>query len=134
MSALLDWLANNESALSAVAAIIAIIAGIAVSFRLILSRVPGDAQRPKFLSQKRNIALISFGLIALALVLILATNKPTPSGQTAVARLTKLTGKPSVAVLPLNYFSDDQTKSYLAEGIADELIWLRERMGEDSTS
>ena len=125
----MDWLANNESSLSALAAIIAIIAGVAVVTRLVWARMPGkvisNVTHPTFLSDWRNLALISLVFFGVALLSILTlsngdSGKPGNSG-------TAITGKPSVAVLPLDYVSDDQTRAYLADAIAEDVITLLSR-------
>lgn len=123
----MEWLASNESSLSAIAAIIAIVAGLAVVFRLVWVRMVAGS-RPAFLSDWRNIALIGATFVALLLAVSMATNKPDQqlnSGE--VARLTQITGKPSVAVLPLNYIGEDQSQAYLADGIAEDVITLLSR-------
>ena len=123
----MEWLANNESSLSAIAAIIAIIAGLAVVFRLVWVRVVAK-KRPAFLSDWRNITIIVLGLVAGLAVLLLASgefDKPTaPAPETSLA---KFKGKPSVAVLPLNNISDDPGQAYLADGIAEDVITLLSR-------
>ncbi|RLA42497.1 MAG: hypothetical protein DRR06_14310 [Gammaproteobacteria bacterium] len=128
----MEWLANNESSLSAIAAIIAIIAGVAVVTRLIWTRMPAQVmsqvKRPAFLSDWRNIALMGVTFVALLLAVLMATGKPDePQNSREVARLTKITGKPSVAVLPLNYIGEDQSQTYLADGIAEDVITLLSR-------
>lgn len=128
----MEWLANNESSLSAIAAIIAIIAGVAVVARLIWTRMPAQVmsqvKRPAFLSDWRNVALIVLGLVAGLAVLLLATGEPeSPTVTDELAPLVKVEGKPSVAVLPLNYLSDDQSQAYLADGIAEDVITLLSR-------
>ena len=123
----MEWLANNESSLSAIAAIIAIIAGLAVVFRLVWVRMAAGT-RPAFLSDWRNIALMAVTLVALLLALLMATNKPDEQQNSGeVARLTQITGKPSVAVLPLNSLSDNPEQAYLADGIAEDVITLLSR-------
>ena len=125
MPSLLDWLATHESVLSAVAAIIAIIAGVAVTIRFTWSRMPGKAmgnlKRPAFLSDWRNIGLISLGLVALLLMAILALG---PDGSKPISDKPGKGGKPSVAVLPLNNISGDPEQTYLADGIAEDVITL----------
>ncbi len=133
MSALLDWLAAHESALSAIAALIAISAGVAVLTRLIWTRMPSHVmdkvKRPAFLSDWRNIGLISLGLVALMLMAILALG-PDNSGEGSQENAAPGSdkpgagGKPSVAVLPLNNISDDPEQTYLADGIAEDVITL----------
>jgi len=122
----MEWLANNESSLSAIAAIIAIVAGVAVVARLFWARIPG-VKRPAFLSGWRMIVLIGLATGALLVLLLLATDGPEPSSNVEVARLTQVTGKPSVAVLPLNNLSDDPEQAYLADGIAEDIITLLSR-------
>ena len=130
MSPLLDWLAANESAFSAIAAIIAIVAGIAVTIRFTWSRMPGkglsNLKRPAFLSDWRNIALISMTVFALLLMSILALSPEpkVPEVPDAATNEFGPSGKPSVAVLPLNYISKDQSDAYLADGIAEDVITL----------
>jgi len=122
-----EWLANNESSLSAIAAIIAIIAGLAVVYRLVWVRVVAK-KRPAFLSDWRNIALIAVTFVALLLAVLMATTESDTSQYTdQVATLAKSTGKPSVAVLPLNYISEDQSKAFLADGIAEDVITILSR-------
>jgi len=129
VSALLNWLASHESSLSAIAALIAIIAGVAVAFRLIWTRMPShvmsQVKRPAFLSDWRNIGLISVSLVALLLMAILALG-PDNSEQSAASGSDKpgAGGKPSVAVLPLNNISGDPEQTYLADGIAEDVITL----------
>ena len=122
----MEWLANNESSLSAIAAIIAIIAGLAVVFRLVWVRMVVGT-RPAFLSDWRIIALIVLGSVA-SLALLLSTseseNQATPDQSEPLA---KVEGKPSVAVLPLIYISDDQSQAYFADGIAEDVITLLSR-------
>lgn len=123
----MEWLANNESSLSAIAAIIAIFAGLAVVFRLVWVRMVARS-RPAFLSDWRNIALIAVTFVALLLAVLMATTEPDTSQNTdQVATHTKSTGKPSVAVLPLNYISEDQSKAFLADGIAEDVITILSR-------
>ncbi|MBV1931985.1 MAG: hypothetical protein KUG71_09740 [Porticoccaceae bacterium] len=126
MSALLSWLAAHESALSAIAALIAISAGVAVVTRLIWTRMPSHVmdkvKRPAFLSDWRNIALISLALAGLSLVVIFALS-PDSAEQSGGDNLAAM-GKPSVAVLPLNNISDDPEQTYLADGIAEDVITL----------
>ncbi|MBL4709377.1 MAG: hypothetical protein JKY48_13150 [Flavobacteriales bacterium] len=122
----MEWLASNESSLSAIAAIIAIIAGLAVVFRLIWVRMVAGT-RPAFLSDWRNIGLIILGLVALLSVLLLATNEPETNQIPEAAQITKFTGKPSVAVLPLNYISDNDSHAFLADGIAEDVITILSR-------
>ena len=120
----MDWLASNESSLSAIAAIIAIVAGLAVVFRLVWVRVVAK-KRPAFLSDWRNIGLISATFIALLLTVLMATTGPgTLQSTDPVAINLNSTGKPSVAVLPLNYISEDKSKAFLADGIAEDVITL----------
>ena len=72
MTDLLNWFTEHESALSGIAAMIAIIAGVAVATRLTWSRMPGkgisNLKRPAFLSDWRNIGLISLTTLALLLM------------------------------------------------------------------
>jgi adenylate cyclase len=121
----LEWLANNESSLSAIAAIIAIIAGIAVVTRLVWTRVPGEIKRPAFLSDWRNIGLIGFTGVALILALILGLGNGSSTSDLESASTTS--GKPSVAVLPLNNISGDPEQEFLADGIAEDVITLLSR-------
>lgn len=125
MSALLSWLAAHESALSAIAALIAISAGVAVVTRLIWTRMPShvtsQVKRPAFLSDWRNIGLIGLAGVALILALILGLGNGDSDANSALADLS---GKPSVAVLPLNNISDDPEQTYLADGIAEDVITL----------
>ena len=129
MSALLDWLVSHESALAAIAAMIAILAGVAVVARLIwthmTNRVMNNLRRPEFLSGWRNIGLIIVVLLALLLIAIFtlgpdsaeqsdsdlsntgliatdlsAIDLTTPN-TAAVTSQTNINGKPSVAVLAL---------------------------------
>jgi TolB-like protein len=121
----LEWLANNESSLSAIAAIIAIVAGIAVGSRLVWTRMPGEVKRPAFLSDWRNIALIClvvFGLLLLGILTIGSSGSMTDSENPSY-----ISGKPSVAVLPLNNISGDPEQTYLADGIAEDVITLLSR-------
>ncbi len=123
----MEWLANNESSLSAIAAILAILTGIAVIFRLVWVRVV-DRERPTFMQDWRSLSLISMTIIALLAVFLLATNQsnsPDTSEQTATQ--SQFAGKPSVAVLPLNSLSDDPEQAYLADGIAEDIITLLSR-------
>lgn len=123
----MEWLANNESSLSAIAAIIAIIAGLAVVFRLVWIRMVAR-KRPAFLSDWRNIALISISIIALLAVLLLATDTSITDQSIEQAEAPgSITGKPSVAVLPLNYIADDQSQAYLADAITEDVITLLSR-------
>ena len=123
----MEWLANNESSLSAIAAIIAIIAGLAVVFRVVWVRVVAK-QRPDFLSDRRNVALIAFGVVAVLAVLLLAGGRSDkPTDPDPLTSLIKTEGKPSVAVLPLNNMSDDPEQAYLADGIAEDVITLLSR-------
>ena len=143
----MEWLASNESSLSAIAAIIAIIAGSAVMFRLVWVRVVAK-KRPAFLSDWRNIALIVLGVVALLSVLLLATSDSdvrisdgpvfddSVSSNTSseietipddISAQTEISGKPSVAVLPLNNISGDPEQTYLADGIAEDVITLLSR-------
>jgi len=124
----MEWLANNESSLSAIAAIIAIIAGLAVVFRLVWVRMV-DRPRPAFLSDRRNIALIcsaAFGLLLLG-VLTLGNGDSDPSLDRSLDGPAESTGKPSVAVLALNNISGDPEQEYLADGIAEDVITLLSR-------
>jgi TolB-like protein/Tfp pilus assembly protein PilF len=125
LSALLSWLAAHESALSAIAALIAISAGVAVVTRLIWTRMPShvtsQVKRPAFLSDWRNIGLIGLAGVALILALILGLGNGDSDANSALADLS---GKPSVAVLPLNNISDDPEQTYLADGIAEDVITL----------
>ncbi|MBL4709378.1 MAG: hypothetical protein JKY48_13155, partial [Flavobacteriales bacterium] len=121
----MEWLANNESSLSAIAAIIAIVAGVAVVARLIWSRMPGDVKRPAFLSDWRNVGLVVLGVLALILMAVLALGPD--SSEQAKDTNSAATGKPSVAVLPLNNISDDPEQAYLADGIAEDVITLLSR-------
>lgn len=128
MTNLFNWLAEHESGLSAIAATIAIIAGMAVVTRLLWIRLPDRVKSAAFLARPRNLAIIGVAVIGLvALLLFTADKSSTPQRSGSVARLTELTGKPSVAVLPLNYFSDDSSQSYLADGIAEDVITLLSR-------
>ena len=124
----MDWLANNESSLSAIAAIIAIIAGLAVVVRLIWTRMPSQVmsqvKRPAFLSDWRNIGLIILALVALLLMAVLALSLNN-IGQSVDSLAS--TGKPSVAVLPLNNLSNDPEQGYLADGITEDVITLLSR-------
>lgn len=126
MSILLQWLADHETALSAIAALIAIIAGVAVVTRLIWTRMPSHVmdkvKRPAFLSDWRNIALISLTIVALLMVAMFALS-PDSADQSGDDNLAVM-GKPSVAVLPLNNISDDPEQTYLADGIAEDVITL----------
>ncbi len=128
MSNLLDWLAAHESALSAVAAIIAIGAGLGVAARLMWTRMPSQVmskiKRPAFLSDWHNIALICVTSFALALLFILTLDK---SGSNTNSALSDISGKPSVAVLPLTNISGDPEQEYLADGIAEDVITLLSR-------
>ncbi|RLA38686.1 MAG: hypothetical protein DRQ64_08410, partial [Gammaproteobacteria bacterium] len=129
VSALLNWLASHESSLSAIAALIAIIAGVAVAFRLIWTRMPSQVmsqvKRPAFLSDWRNVGLLGLTALALLLMTILALG-PDSSEQNEDGNLAG-GGKPSVAVLPLNNISGDPEQSYLADGIAEDIITLLSR-------
>ena len=123
----MEWLAKNESSLSAIAAIIAIIAGLAVLFRLVWVRVVAK-KRPAFLSDWRNIALIVLGLVAGLAVLLLASGEfDNAALSDQASSITNIEGKPSVAVLPLNNISDDPEQTYLADGIAEDIITLLSR-------
>jgi TolB-like protein len=82
-------------------------------------------KRPAFLSDWRNIALIALVFIGVALLSIL-TFSDRNSGK-SVDSSSVIKGKPSVAVLPLNYISDDQTRAYLADAIAEDVITLLSR-------
>ncbi len=124
MVSLLDWLATHESALSATAALIAIVAGVGVSIRLLWTRMPSTVKRPGFLSDWRNIGLICVTGLALTLLLVL-TFGDNSSETSAV--LSDLGGKPSVAVLPLDNISGDPEQEYLADGIAEDVITLLSR-------
>ncbi len=132
MFSLLDWLATHESSLSAIAAIIAIIAGLAVVVRLAWTRMPGqlinNIKRPAFLSDWRNIALmvVSGVAVVLALLFTFATPNQQQTSESA-AETSKVEGKPSVAVLPLDNISGDPDQSFLADGIADDVITLLSR-------
>ncbi|MBV1932172.1 MAG: tetratricopeptide repeat protein [Porticoccaceae bacterium] len=141
----MEWLANNESSLSAIAAIIAIIAGVAVVVRLVWTRMPSQVmnqvKRPAFLSDWRNVALMTLGFIALLAVLVLATSglhtgqdkdtvQDSDTGQASTADTTDAiskAGKPSVAVLPLDNLSNDPEQAYLADGITEDVITLLSR-------
>ena len=124
-----DWLANNESSLSAIAAIIAIVAGLAVVVRLIWTRMPSQVmsqvKRPAFLSDWRNVALICLAVFGSLLLGIFAFD----SGDSNIDEVasSRLSGKPSVAVLPLNNLSDDPEQAYLADGITEDVITLLSR-------
>jgi len=155
LSALLDWLVSHESALAAIAAMIAILAGVAVVARLIwthmTNRVMNNLRRPEFLSGWRNIGLIIVVLLALLLIAIftlgpdsaeqsdsdlsntgliatdLSATDLTTTDTAAVTPQTNITGKPSVAVLALNNISGDPEQTYLADGIAEDVITLLSR-------
>ncbi len=145
MSVLLNWLASHESALSAIAALIAILAGVTVGIRLMWARMPDNAisslKRPAFLSNWRNVGLIIVILLALLLIAIftlgpdsaeqsgaeLTTTDLTATNKASVTPETNITGKPSVAVLALNNISDDPEQTYLADGIAEDVITLLSR-------
>ena len=124
----MEWLANNESSLSAIAAIIAILAGIGVAARLMWTRMPSQVmsqvKRPKFLSDWRNIALICLAVFGLLLLGILTLGN---GDSDAGGALSDLSGKPSVAVLSLNNISGDPEQEYLADGIAEDVITLLSR-------
>lgn len=119
----LEWLADNESSLSAIAAIIAIITGLAVVFRLVWVRMVAR-KRPTFLSDWRNIGLLGLAFAALSLlgILALSPDESEQSGDNLDA-----SGKPSVAVLPLDNISGDPEQEYLADGIAEDVITLLSR-------
>ncbi|MEH6638853.1 MAG: tetratricopeptide repeat protein [Porticoccaceae bacterium] len=124
MSSFFNWLAEYESGLSALAALIAIIAGITVVSRLLWTRMPGQVKRPAFLSDWRNIGLIclaAFGLLLLGILTLSNGDSGTSSA------LSDISGKPSVAVLPLNNISGDPEQEYLADGIAEDVITLLSR-------
>ena len=130
MAELINWFTEHESALSGIAALIAIIAGIAVTVRFSWSRMPGKAmgnlKRPAFLSDWRNIALISVTTLALLLIGIVALSPDSEDTEDPTGDLD-VSGKPSVAVLPLNNMSGDPEQAYLADGIAEDVITLLSR-------
>ncbi|MBV1916270.1 MAG: hypothetical protein KUG72_12850 [Pseudomonadales bacterium] len=125
----MEWLASNETSLSAIAAIIAIIAGLVVVVRLIWTRMPSQAmsqvKRPAFLSDWRNIALICLTVFGLLLLGIFALDSDDSNTDGDVN--SALSGKPSVAVLPLTSLSDDPEQAYLADGITEDVITLLSR-------
>ena len=126
----MEWLANNESSLSAIAAIIAIIAGLAVVTRLTWARMPSQlmsqVKRPAFLSDWRNLALIGLVIFGVTLLSILTLSNSSSSKITATP-LPTITGKPSMAVLPLDYIAEDQSKAFIADAIAEDVITLLSR-------
>ncbi|MEH6543181.1 MAG: tetratricopeptide repeat protein [Porticoccaceae bacterium] len=124
MSDLLNWFTEHESALSGIAALIAIVAGAVVVSRLMWTRMPGKVKRPAFLSDWRNIGLISLTSFALILLLVLTLGDGDSDTSSA---LSDISGKPSVAVLPLNNISGDPEQEYLADGIAEDVITLLSR-------
>ena len=125
----MEWLVNNESSLNAIAAIISIIAAMAVVMRLVWARMPSQVmsgiKRPAFLSDWRNIALICVTIFGLLLLGIFALDSDYPNTDKDVN--SALSGKPSVAVLPLNNMSDDPEQGYLADGITEDVITLLSR-------
>ena len=123
MSDLLNWFTEHESALSGIAALIAIIAGVAVVSRLLWTRMPG-VKRPAFLSDWRNVGLIALACLALLLLAVLTLGPDTPDQPVDNQAAG---GKPSVAVLPLDNISGDLEQTYLADGIAEDVITLLSR-------
>ncbi len=96
-------------------------------FRLVWVRMV-DRERPAFMQDWRSLALISMTIIAMLAVFLLATNQSnTPNTSEQTATQSQLTGKPSVAVLPLNSLSEDPEQGYLADGITEDVITLLSR-------
>ena len=86
--------------------------------------MPGEAKRPAFLPDWRNIGLIILALVALLLMAVLALS-PNIVGQNVDGLAPA--GKPSVAVLPLNSLSNDEDQAFLADAIAEDVITLLSR-------
>ncbi len=114
---LFSWIAENESTLSGVAAIIAIVAGIV---GVILSPLGAGARSVLFRKKGAPPAQADDGHSSTSN--LKSSSDPVNTGDSDQSTTGKSKGRPVVAVLPFNNMSTDEEQGYLAEGMTEDII------------